>query len=276
MMMKKMKLPLYLIVCLFLCLAVLAASQSRPTLCVSRNSTFQLFSQPRRGTSQRVAASEEVRNIIYTYSTILKGFATRLIENETELLRRLPAVLSELPKTVFQLQTTRKPLLLGLNPATGILLDSKEGDGIIIGVPNTSVWPESRCYNDARLGAIPAKWKARYEAVVPVKSRSPRDDNDHSKNTSSMAGGMRVPGTSFFSYATGTATGMAARARTAAYKVCWASGCHGSDILSAMEKAVNDGVDVLSLSLGGQPKDFTCNFNESILVISYLCTIYNI
>ncbi|KAF3787208.1 Subtilisin-like protease SBT1-2 [Nymphaea thermarum] len=231
---------------------------------------------------KRVAASEEVRNIIYTYSTILKGFATRLTENEAELLRRLPAVLSVLLETVFQLQTTRTPLFLGLNPATGMLPDSKEGDGIIIGVLDTGVWPESRCYNDAGLGAIPAKWKgectaatnfnstncnkkligaqffsAGYEAAVgPVESRSPRDDNGHGTHTSSTAGGARVPGASFFGYATGTATGMAARARIAAYKVCWASGCHSSDILSAMEKAVGDGVDVLSLSLGDKPKDF--------------------
>ncbi|KAF3787884.1 hypothetical protein EJ110_NYTH09640 [Nymphaea thermarum] len=52
------------------------------------------------------------------YGAELKGFATRLTENGAELLRRLPAVLSVLPKTVFQLQTTRTPLFLGLNPAT--------------------------------------------------------------------------------------------------------------------------------------------------------------
>ncbi|KAF3787875.1 Subtilisin-like protease SBT1-8 [Nymphaea thermarum] len=285
MMMKKMKLKLYLIVCLFLCLGDLAASQKQTY--IVRVSEFHIpavFSAKTwyQSLLKRVAASEEVRNIIYTYSIILKGFATRLTENEAELLRRLPGVLSVLPETVFQLQTTRTPLFLGLNPATGILPDSKEGDGIIIGVLDSGVWPESRYYNDAGLGAVPAKWKgectaatnfnstncnkkligaqffsAGYEAALgPVKSRSPRDDNGHGTHTSSTAGGARVPGASFFGYATGTATGMAARARIAAYKVCWASGCYSSDILSAMEKAVGDGVDVLSLSLGGQTTDF--------------------
>ncbi|KAL2551792.1 Subtilase family protein [Forsythia ovata] len=40
-------------------------------------------------------------------------------------------------------------------------------------------------------------------------------------------------------------------ARVAAYKVCWKTGCFGSDILARMEQAILDGVDILSFSLGG-------------------------
>ncbi|KAK6944734.1 Peptidase S8/S53 domain [Dillenia turbinata] len=43
----------------------------------------------------------------------------------------------------------------------------------------------------------------------------------------------------------------AARALVAAYKLCWENGCFGSDILDGMDRAISDGVDVLSLSLGG-------------------------
>ena len=44
---------------------------------------------------------------------------------------------------------------------------------------------------------------------------------------------------------------MAPQARVAAYKVCWSTECFGSDILAGMERAIQDGVDVLSLSLDG-------------------------
>ncbi|KAK8698284.1 hypothetical protein V6N13_114409 [Hibiscus sabdariffa] len=44
---------------------------------------------------------------------------------------------------------------------------------------------------------------------------------------------------------------MATHAWLATYKVCWETGCFGSDILAGMDRAIQDGVDVLSLSLGG-------------------------
>lgn len=44
---------------------------------------------------------------------------------------------------------------------------------------------------------------------------------------------------------------MATHGRVASYKVCWSTGCFGSDILAAMDRAIADGVDVLSMSLGG-------------------------
>ena len=42
----------------------------------------------------------------------------------------------------------------------------------------------------------------------------------------------------------------------AAYKVCWpetefAGGCYDADIMAAVDAAISDGVDVLSMSIGG-------------------------
>lgn len=60
-------------------------------------------------------------------------------------------------------------------------------------------------------------------------------------------------------------------ARVAAYKVCWppinGSGeCFDADIMAAFDAAISDGVNVLSVSLGGDPADF---FEDSIAIGSF-------
>ena len=53
-------------------------------------------------------------------------------------------------------------------------------------------------------------------------------------------------------YAAGIAKGGALKARLAIYKVCWKTyGCFDSDILAAFDVAVNHGVDIISISIGG-------------------------
>lgn len=54
--------------------------------------------------------------------------------------------------------------------------------------------------------------------------------------------------------AAGTARGCAVSARIAVYKVCWLDGCFDADILAAFDDAIADGVDILSISIGG-PND---------------------
>lgn len=89
---------------------------------------------------------------------------------------------------------------------------------------------------------------------------SPRDGDGHGSHTASTAAGnvdvpASIDGTSF-----GTITGVAPAAKIAAYKVCWTGndptvttddGCATSDILAAIDAAVNDGVDVINFSIGG-------------------------
>lgn len=56
---------------------------------------------------------------------------------------------------------------------------------------------------------------------------------------------------SFYGIAEGVARGGAASARIAAYKVCETTSCQESDILAAFDDAIADGVDVITISIGG-------------------------
>lgn len=98
---------------------------------------------------------------------------------------------------------------------------------------------------------------------------SPRDADGHGSHTASTAAGnANVPaslsGTPLadITGGEGTISGIAPRARVAAYKVCWnadyvndlgqdRAGCFGGDSMMAIDTAVADGVDVINYSISG-------------------------
>ncbi|MQM20377.1 hypothetical protein Taro_053395 [Colocasia esculenta] len=173
---------------------------------------------------------------------------------------------------------------------------------VIVGVLDTGVWPESGSFNDAGMPQVPPRWRGAcergadfasslcnrkligarsfsrgYRAAMaataqeegkdkPKEYPSPRDRDGHGTHTASTAAGSSVTNASLFGYATGTARGMATAARVATYKVCWSSGCLGSDILAGIDSAISDGVDVLSLSLGGSAAPY---FSDNIAIATF-------
>ncbi|KAL9346669.1 hypothetical protein Peur_061522 [Populus x canadensis] len=218
--------------------------------------------------------------IFYSYTSHINGFAATLEDDEVDQLSNRPEVVSVFPNEVNQLHTTRSWEFLGLErnghiPADSIWLKARFGEDVIIGNLDTGVWPESESFDDEGMGPIPTRWRgycetndgvkcnrkligARYfnkgyEAALgrPLDSsnNTARDTNGHGTHTLSTAGGRFVSGANFLGSAYGTAKGGSPNARVASYKVCWPT-CYDADVLAAFDAAIQDGVDILSVSIG--------------------------
>ncbi|KAK8646670.1 hypothetical protein V6N13_120450 [Hibiscus sabdariffa] len=220
-------------------------------------------------------------SVLYQYENVVHGYSTMLTAEEADSLGEQPGILSVLPEVVYELHTTRTPEFLGLGKSTAFFPTSDSMGEVILGILDTGVWPELKSFDDSQLGPVPSRWKGRcevgknfsasscnkkligakffskgYEAAFgpideTMESKSPRDDDGHGTHTATTAAGSAVSSANLLGYASGTARGMASQARVAIYKVCWLGGCFGSDIVAAMDEAVADGVDVLSMSIGG-------------------------
>ena len=103
---------------------------------------------------------------------------------------------------------------------------------------------------------------AGINATRPWEFNSPRDYHGHGTHTASTAGGNHgVPATGAAA-AFGKTSGIAPRARIAAYKALWsaqdgstASGAT-ADLAAAIDTAVADGVDVINYSVSGATTNF--------------------
>ncbi|XWS18567.1 hypothetical protein CRYUN_Cryun32bG0056200 [Craigia yunnanensis] len=170
-----------------------------------------------------------------------------------------------------------------------LLSKAKYGKDIIIGVMDSGVWPESPSFSDEGMGPIPKSWKGICQEGIAFNSShcnkkiigaryyvkgfesqfgsvnatedylSPRDMDGHGTHTASTAAGRQVSNVAALGgFAKGTASGGAPLARLAIYKACWAipnqpkadgNTCFAEDMLAAMDDAIADGVDILSVSI---------------------------
>ncbi|GLJ48836.1 hypothetical protein SUGI_1029980 [Cryptomeria japonica] len=218
--------------------------------------------------------------VMYAYENVFNGFAARLTEAEVVAMREMPGFIASYPDTLLPLHTSYSAQFMGLSTSQGLWPATDFGKGVIIGVLDTGVWPESPSFDDTGMPSPPAKWKGMCESVPDFNSSncnnkligartflqgsgernpSPRDAEGHGSHTSSTAAGSRVANASLFGYAAGTARGMASGAHVAMYKVCGGLSCRQSDVLAGMDQAVADGVDVLSLSIESNTKPLYMN-----------------
>ncbi|XP_065628306.1 subtilisin-like protease SBT5.4 [Quercus suber] len=236
--------------------------------------------------------------IIYSYQRHINGFSANLEEEMAAEIAKHPKVVSVFLNQGKQLHTTHSWEFMLMEKEIGGVIHPSSlwekanfGEDIIIGNLDTGVWPKSKSFSGTGYGPIPSKWKgicqndtvpcnrkligARYfnqgyfNFTGPLNSalNSALDHEGHGSHTLSTAGGNFVPGASVLGVGNGTAKGGSPKARVAAYKVCWkpinGSECFDNDIMAAFDMAIHDGVDVLSMSLGGNPTDY---FNDGMSI----------
>ncbi|CAL5094596.1 unnamed protein product [Urochloa decumbens] len=210
-------------------------------------------------------ASGVARRVRHSYTSVLSGFAARLTGDELAAVSRRPGFVRAFPERRLRLMTTRTPAFLGLEPGRGVWNATGYGEGAIIGFLDTGIDEKHPSFRDDGMPPPPAKWKGACRPPVRctnkligaasfVGDNTTADEVGHGTHTTGTAAGRFVESASAFGLGAGgggTAAGMAPGAHLAVYKVCDAQGCFESDLLAGMDAAVKDGVDVLSVSLGG-------------------------
>jgi subtilisin family serine protease len=226
---------------------------------------------------------------LYTYTHAMHGFSAMLTTSQLTQIEQTTGHVATFPESYAQLLTTHTPEFLGLKPNLYLSPASNHGSDVVIGIIDTGVWPESKSFNDDGMPPVPKRWKGKCESGTQFNSslcnrkligarsfskglkhfgdavsrrndyNSPRDFFGHGTHTASTAAGSPVPDVSYFGYAYGTAKGIAPMARLSVYKAIFhdqSQKAAATDVLAAMDQAIFDGVDVLSLSLGFPDIDY--------------------
>ncbi|KAG2646355.1 hypothetical protein PVAP13_2KG492700 [Panicum virgatum] len=212
------------------------------------------------------SVADDFSRILYTYDTVMHGFAVQLTGDEARRMSGAEGVAGVYEDRLLHHMTTRTPGFLGLDPGFGAWRDTDSGDGVIIGFVDSGIWPESPSFSDRGLGPVRSSWRGKCvdagdfnasmcnNKLVGAKtfgmrnsSASPRDKLGHGTHVASTAAGSEVPDTGFLMFARGTARGVAPKARISMYKL---SVMAMAEIVAGIDAAVKDGVDIISLSLG--------------------------
>ncbi|MEO7398029.1 MAG: S8 family serine peptidase, partial [Ilumatobacteraceae bacterium] len=256
------------------------------------NSPNVLKWQQRLTSSHDAALSAVGAAKIYDYTITNNGATAYLTADQATRLAKIGSVVALTQDQLVQPDTTLSPNFLRLDASGGLweqlspTTPRNAGAGVIVGVIDTGIWPESTAFAGNTGIPVPADWHGTcvagelfskqtcndkligarfYVAGFGLKNIStkdyvsPRDGDGHGSHTASTAAGnygtrVEIDGNLIDG---GVGSGMAPGAKVAAYKVCWegrkgiGAGCYTSDSVAAINDAVRDGVDVLNYSIGG-------------------------
>ena len=224
----------------------------------------------------------------YRWTTALNGFAARLDPEQVAALESDPDVALVEPNTVVDMAATSTAAPTGrLVPDRGL----RGGAGVVIGFVDSGIDPASPVFSDVPgLGrdsasyagtcavgegwgpdtcnrkVVGAQWYVDGFGAARVRSEeqlSPQDTTGHGTQVASVAAGNAGVTVRTGERNLGDFGGVAPQARVAVYKACWSApdpdddGCATADVVTAIDRATSDRVDVLNLAVAGPERTDT-------------------
>ncbi|CAL5041011.1 unnamed protein product [Urochloa decumbens] len=221
---------------------------------------------------------------LYSYHHLINGFAVHMSSLQAEFLRKAPGVKHVERDMKIQKLTTHTPQFLGLPTGvwpTGGGFD-RAGEDVVIGFVDSGIYPQHPSFSSHKTdpyGPVPHyKGKCEMDPVTQrsfcngkivgaqhfakaaiaagafnpdIEFASPLDGDGHGSHTAAIAAGNNGIPVRMHGHEFGKASGMAPRARIAVYKVLYRLfGGYVADVVAAIDQAVQDGVDILNLSVG--------------------------
>lgn len=225
-----------------------------------------------------------VPDAVYRHAS--NGFAVAMSAAEARRLARLPGVRSVRPDMAYPMLLDESPPLIGAPAFWNATGGDNRGEGVVIGVIDSGINWEHRYFSDdpsdaggyeysnplgEQLGECSKASVECNDKLIGVydfadegtNGRDPEGEG-HGTHVASIAAGN--PWSFSLSGIDGSfsTSGIAPRANLVSYKVCYTDhpddeeldgACVGSAIAQALEQVVEDGVDVVNYSIGGDGQD---------------------
>lgn len=198
----------------------------------------------------------------------LNGMTVELTADEAKRIAGVDGVRTVRPEFERYLMTDRGPAWIKADQiwaGTVPGVAANRGEGVIVGVIDSGINRTHSSFSGAGitnplpgfLGHCATNASACNSKLIGLwdftsgnnGTNDPVDNDGHGTHTASTA-----VGSPFVNGGT-TYSGVAPRANIIAYKACPGSSCSGSAILSSIDQAIADGVDVINYSIGSGPFD---------------------
>lgn len=232
------------------------------------------------------AAGLSVGAKLHDYTIALNGFAAQMTHAQANKIAGMKGIRRVIPDVLRHKTTENSPTFLTLDGPAGPWATGFDGEGVVVGVIDSGIWPEHQSFADDGSYASPPvsappcefgnighnpndapftcnnklvgarQMLTTYRALIgadPDEFDSARDDDGHGTHTASTAAGNAGVEASVLGTFRGIVSGIAHRSHIIAYKGLGNLGGFGSDLAAAIDQAVADGVDVINYSVGGGP-----------------------